>query len=253
MAGRPIKCTADYFPHQANASAGRTVAILENRFGAEGYSAWFKLLEIITSSRNHIIDVRNAEAIEFLAARMKLQPDRLKDILDKMADLQAIDPELWTAGVVWCQNLVDNLASLYDRRRQDIPHKPDVSCYRKAIIADSKPIIAARNTTKEGTIERIERPPLPPQSFGVFWSAYPNKRSKGQAEKAWSSLKPNEQLLAQILQGIERAKTSEQWRKDGGKFIPHPATWLRAKGWEDEISEVPSVAEQWGLTEDKHD
>jgi hypothetical protein len=33
---------------------------------------------------------------------------------------------------------------------------------------------------------------------------------------------------------IERAKTSEQWRKDGGQFIPHASTWLRAKGWEDE-------------------
>ena len=34
--------------------------------------------------------------------------------------------------------------------------------------------------------------------------------------------------------------TSEQikkeWKKDGGKYIPHPATWLRARGWEDEYT-----------------
>lgn len=76
------------------------------------------------------------------------------------------------------------------------------------------------------------------ESFETFWKNYPKKRSKGQAEKAWLSLKPDEQFVAKILQGIERAKTSESWRKDGGQFIPYPATWLRAKGWEDDLKPV---------------
>jgi len=30
------------------------------------------------------------------------------------------------------------------------------------------------------------------------------------------------------------------WRKDSGQFIPHPATWLNAKGWEDStVIELP--------------
>lgn len=85
--------------------------------------------------------------------------------------------------------------------------------------------------------------PLPPKGecgFDLFWKAYPRRKSKGQAERAWASLRPNEQLVAKILQGIERAKTSEQWRKDGGQFIPYPATWIRAKGWEDEVEKPKS-------------
>lgn len=245
MAGRPVKCTADYFPHQANASSGKTVAILENRFGAEGYAAWFKLLEIITSSRNHIIDVRNAEAVEFLAARMKLQPDRLREILDKMADLQAIDTELWTVGVIWSQNLVDNLSSLYDRRRQDIPHKPDISVYNNGNNADTKAIVAARNTTKEGTIGRIERPPLPPKGFDSFWKAYPKKVGKQEALKAWGKLKVDESLLETILQALEIQRNTELWRRDGGKFVKDPVRWLNGRRWEDQIPEAPSVEEQW--------
>lgn len=70
--------------------------------------------------------------------------------------------------------------------------------------------------------------------FDRFWKAYPRKKSKGQAERAFAKLKPNEQLLETILASLERAKTSEDWRKDGGKFIPYPATWLNAKGWEDD-------------------
>ena len=27
---------------------------------------------------------------------------------------------------------------------------------------------------------------------------------------------------------------SKDWLEDDGKYIPHPATWLNAKGWEDE-------------------
>lgn len=38
---------------------------------------------------------------------------------------------------------------------------------------------------------------------------------------------------------IERAMTSEDWQKEGGKFIPYPATWLGARGWEDEIAAPP--------------
>jgi len=33
------------------------------------------------------------------------------------------------------------------------------------------------------------------------------------------------------------AKKSPEWTKDNGKYIPYPATWLNAKGWEDELDE----------------
>lgn len=70
--------------------------------------------------------------------------------------------------------------------------------------------------------------------FDHFWDKYPKKKSKGQAEKAWAKINPSEQLFTAIMDGLERAKTSNDWLKDGGKYIPYPATWLSAKGWEDE-------------------
>ena len=70
--------------------------------------------------------------------------------------------------------------------------------------------------------------------FDRFWSMYPRKVSKGAAERAFQTINPDEQLVGRMCAAIERAKTSEQWRKDGGQFIPHASTWLRAKGWEDE-------------------
>lgn len=74
--------------------------------------------------------------------------------------------------------------------------------------------------------------------FEKFWTAYPKKKSRGQAEKAFSKINPDEQLLATMIAKIGQAKTSEEWMKERGKYIPHPATWLNAKGWEDEETEV---------------
>lgn len=71
--------------------------------------------------------------------------------------------------------------------------------------------------------------------FSKFWNAYPKKKSKGSAEKAWQAINPDEQLLATMVATIGRAKKSKEWQKENGKYIPYPATWLRAKGWEDEI------------------
>lgn len=73
------------------------------------------------------------------------------------------------------------------------------------------------------------------QHFDDFWSAYPKKKNKGDAEKAWKKLKVNDDLLNVILSAVEGAKQTEDWKKQGGKFIPYPASWLNAKGWEDEI------------------
>ena len=81
--------------------------------------------------------------------------------------------------------------------------------------------------------------------FDSFWKSYPKKKSKGQAEKAWDKIRPSEQLLEKILNSLELAKTSVDWRKDKGKYIPYPATWLNAKGWEDvhetEVQEAEMV------------
>lgn len=82
--------------------------------------------------------------------------------------------------------------------------------------------------------------------FETFWTAYPKKRSKGAAEKAWAKIKPNEQLTGEILSALERAKTSADWQKDGGQYIPYPATWLNAKGWEDDYTPAPTVPKGWG-------
>lgn len=71
--------------------------------------------------------------------------------------------------------------------------------------------------------------------FDRFWSAYPKHQSKPQALRAFSKVDPDDELMEQIMNAIEIQKQSDQWTKDGGQFIPLPATWLNNSRWEDDV------------------
>jgi len=79
------------------------------------------------------------------------------------------------------------------------------------------------------------------ERFDIFWEAYPRRIAKQNAIKAWNKIKPNQELLDKILKSLEVGKKSNDWTKDNGQFIPHPATWLNRGGWEDEFQEVTEV------------
>lgn len=77
--------------------------------------------------------------------------------------------------------------------------------------------------------------------FPKFWTLYPNKKGKAAAEKAWKKLKVTDDLFTLIAQGLAKQCASQAWTKDGGQFIPHPATWLNGRRWEDEVAPATNV------------
>lgn len=87
-------------------------------------------------------------------------------------------------------------------------------------------------------LESIDGGKKPPSSlerrFVIFWEAYPNKTGKQAARRAWDRLKPDDAMLRTMVSAIDRQKRSDQWRREGGRFIPHPTTWLNQGRWEDE-------------------
>lgn len=70
--------------------------------------------------------------------------------------------------------------------------------------------------------------------FSGFWAAYPRKRGKESARRAWRKLAPDLALCRVMAEALERQRRSEDWRREGGQFIPYPATWLSGRRWEDE-------------------
>lgn len=80
--------------------------------------------------------------------------------------------------------------------------------------------------------------PFPPTGFVDFWTVYPRKVGKGTAEKAWLKISPNQELTSQIIKAVGAQCACDQWLQEGGKFIPHPTTWLNRKSWLDEKTNV---------------
>ena len=75
-----------------------------------------------------------------------------------------------------------------------------------------------------------------PPGFETFWKSYPRRQGKGEAAKAFARIRPDDALLQTIVAAVTAQASSEQWRKDGGKFIPMPATWLNGQRWLDETT-----------------
>ena len=71
--------------------------------------------------------------------------------------------------------------------------------------------------------------------FDLFWQEYPRKAAKAAALKAWQKLNPSPELVERILAHVRDHKRSPDWIKDGGQFVPHPATFLNGRRWEDDI------------------
>lgn len=95
------------------------------------------------------------------------------------------------------------------------------------------------------------QPPIPPNGreaaknevhalFEQFWEQYPRKVDKKGTERVFARIKGIDEIMPTILSALEKQKRSEQWKKDGGQYIPHPKTWLNQERWNDQ-TDAPRV------------
>ena len=125
------------------------------------------------------------------------------------------------------------------------PETPEVSsCASEVSSCAPRGIIRANPTSICTTV--IE-PSVPVRAydggFNAFWAAYPRKVGRGAALLLWQHLKPDASLQARIQAALAQQRTSEQWLTEGGRFIPHPRTWLSQGRWDDEPVRVPHLNE----------
>lgn len=74
--------------------------------------------------------------------------------------------------------------------------------------------------------------------FLNFWKEYPKKTGKGEAEKSWNKITPSRELSEVIISSVKAHRESKNWKKEEGRFIPLPATFLNQRRYEDEIDMV---------------
>ncbi len=79
--------------------------------------------------------------------------------------------------------------------------------------------------------------------FDEFYEAYPRKQHRKRALQAWN--KANCEAMAdRIIDDVHaRKQHHDQWLRDNGRYIPHPATYLNGELWCDEINIKPVTKE----------
>lgn len=221
-------------------------------YGAEGYGWYWMIIEMMREQSDFMLSLCKRNA---LAMHLQCDPDAAhKFVQDCINEFELFDTDgeyFWSNSLLRRMNLRQEKS---EKARQAALKRwgKSESCERNA---DAMRTHSDRNAIKgkerkgkrkeskgTSTLSRTQQ-----GFFETFWTNYPKKRSKGAAEKAWAKIKPNEQLTGEILSALERAKTSADWQKDGGQYIPYPATWLNAKGWEDDYTPTLTVVPKgWG-------
>lgn len=92
------------------------------------------------------------------------------------------------------------------------------------------------NNTRDNikTIQKAASPKATLDSFDQFWESYPRKTAKANAQKSWAKINPDD--IPEIMAGLEKYKRCKQWQDVN--YIPHAATWLNGKRWNDEVITV---------------
>jgi uncharacterized protein YdaU (DUF1376 family) len=138
---------------------------------------------------------------------------------------------LLTANNAWAHRRCD--AEIEWRLIQSAAGKRAVQAReaRRHLSIDEQPIIhrsSNQNQNQIKTLRQKQGQSLNP-GFDRFWVLYPKRVAKQDALAAWRKLQPDTDMLELMCIALQKAT----WPSDR-KFIPHPATWLNGRRWEDE-------------------
>lgn len=128
------------------------------------------------------------------------------------------------------------------------------------------PPSSSSSSSLSSSTSKEPKPPIVPQGgngmvrerFDKFINLYPNAVAKDKAWVAWQQLfvkgfagrrcttkflsTLTDKLFNEIIEGVEAQTKERKWKKEAKVWMApwtHPATWLRAKRWEDRVEEKP--------------
>ena len=76
------------------------------------------------------------------------------------------------------------------------------------------------------------------ERFELFWKEYPRKVNKFKTEEWFNKNNLTDEQFNLIITKLKKYKDTTDWKKDNGKYIPYPTTWLNQKRWEDDVVSI---------------
>lgn len=136
-------------------------------------------------------------------------------------------------------------AQTFRRSSDGVPGVPYLTVPNQTVPNQTEPDQTEPNRTEPAGAA----PSIQEQRFAEFWQLYPKKVGKADALKAWKRAKVTAELFERILDALSWQKESEQWHRDGGRFIPNPSTWINQGRWDNEPTEIPNGSARTGRAE----
>jgi hypothetical protein len=107
--------------------------------------------------------------------------------------------------------------------------------YESCADDDAVPVTEAAPYLKEEEKQNKEKPSVAliretiQAAFELFWETWPRKQAKERARSAWLKIPLAD--YPDVMLGLDKWLRSDQWIRG---IIPHPATWLNGKRWQDQ-------------------
>lgn len=120
----------------------------------------------------------------------------------------------------------------------DVTTAPHTYTHTDTQTSQETPTPREKGTKRTKTGKQAKQTFEYPAWFEDVWRSYPNKANKYEAFLALEALGSDEPFLDKIKDAIAWQRRSDQWTKDGGRFVPMMTTWLNKRRWEDSPSEV---------------
>lgn len=99
---------------------------------------------------------------------------------------------------------------------------------------DATQTVIDPSLTVKGKAERVKREPAELPGFEKFWEIWPRstrKQAKGKCLETWKKARA-ECLADEVLAHVKALAASDEWRRDGGRYVPAPLVYLNQRRWE---------------------
>ena len=196
---RPTKATVDYFP--LDCKFGDTITALENIYGNDVFVIWIKTLQKLGQSNHHYIDVRSKAQWTLFYSRFKIDESRVREIFNNLAELDCIDKDLWSAGVIYSTNFVERIKDVYKTRIVQLMTRDEI--LRKIITPESPEQKDVGVSSIKNPINDKRNPQTKLNYTKVNNDTCINEYTSSFEKKEENELHTQEEEFLKILSGIE--------------------------------------------------
>ena len=218
-----------WFKHDSDANLDDKLQNLMLDHGLKGYGLYWYCLELIANKFDHTninLDLKHDARII-----AKNTGETVKEVEDMMRRMVELDLFTQSQGIIQCLKL----GTRFEASASSHPLVRDMVKQLKA--SNGKVVTKSQYSHNVVTAEekRIEEKRTEEKKlltdFDTFYSKYPNKVKRANAEKAWLKHKPDIDI---VMKALEYQLSNDRRFKDA-QFIPHPTTWINGKEWENEV------------------